>query len=119
MRRRHAKFVSLPSVLTALLLDAGASRELGMPLRADMNAEILAWLSPPSLRKLNDTWQAHGFGHPAEVNEIVREWLEEGSHRRLEIVVPGIQQMPPFLLPLAEQVELTPASATTYLERFL
>jgi hypothetical protein len=55
----------------------------------------------------------------AEVNEIVREWLEEGSHRRLEIVVPGIQQLPPFLLPLAEQVELTPASATTYLERFL
>jgi hypothetical protein len=55
----------------------------------------------------------------AEVNEIVREWLEEENHRRLEIVVPGIQQMPPFLLPLAEQVELTPASATTYLERFL
>jgi hypothetical protein len=55
----------------------------------------------------------------AEVNEIVREWLEEASHRRLEIVVPGIQRLPPFLLPLAEQVELTPASATTYLERFL
>jgi len=55
----------------------------------------------------------------AEVNEIVREWLEEGSHRRLEIVVPGIQQLPPFVLPLAEQVELTPASATSYLERFL
>ena len=55
----------------------------------------------------------------AEVNEIVREWLEAAGHRRLEIVLPGKPQVPPFLRPLADQVVLTPASATTYLERFL
>jgi hypothetical protein len=54
-----------------------------------------------------------------EIDEIVSEWLAASGHRRLEIVAPGIQQMPPFLRPLAERVELTPASATTYLERFL
>jgi hypothetical protein len=54
----------------------------------------------------------------SEVNEIVGEWLQTSSHRRLEIVVPAIQQTPPFLLPLSRQVELVPASATTYLERF-
>lgn len=54
-----------------------------------------------------------------EVNGIVREWLEAAGHRRLEIVLPGKPQIPPFLLPLAGQVALTPASATTYLERYL
>jgi len=54
-----------------------------------------------------------------EVNEIVGEWLEASGQRRLEIVLPGIAQLPPFLQPLVGQVELTPASATTYLERFL
>lgn len=54
-----------------------------------------------------------------EVNEIVREWLEGAGHRRLEIVAPGIIMVPPFLQPLVEQVELTPASATTWFERFL
>jgi hypothetical protein len=58
-------------VLTALLLGAGASRELGMPLRVDINAELLAWLGPDSLRRLNGTWRARGFGHPDEVIEDV------------------------------------------------
>jgi hypothetical protein len=55
----------------------------------------------------------------AEVNEIVREWLEAADHRRLEIVAPAVALLPPFLCPLAERVQLTPASATTWLERFL
>jgi hypothetical protein len=54
----------------------------------------------------------------AEVNQIVVEWLSTIAHRRLEIVAPSIQQLPPFFGPVAGQVELTPASATTYLERF-
>jgi len=66
-------------VLTALLLGAGASRELGMPLRADINAEILAWLSPASLRKLAATWQARGFGYPDEVIEDVARLLDQSS----------------------------------------
>jgi hypothetical protein len=61
-----------------------------------------------------------GYGlTDGEVNDIVREWLEAATDRRLEIVLPGARQLPEFLLPLSAQVELTSASATTYLERFL
>jgi len=60
----------------------------------------------------------HGMGD-AEINEIVHEWLQASNHRRLEIVLPGIQLTPRFLLELSDQVELTPCSATSYLERFL
>ena len=52
-----------------------------------------------------------------EVNEILRDWLESSGARQLEIVVPGIAQGPPFLESLSAQIELTPASATTYLEQ--
>jgi hypothetical protein len=52
----------------------------------------------------------------AEINEILGDWLGSSGARRLEIVAPGSAQVPPFLEPLAAQVELTPASATTYLE---
>jgi hypothetical protein len=66
-------------VFTALLLGAGASRELGMPLRTDISAEILAWLSPASLRKLNATWRARGFGHPDEVIENIAGMLDKAT----------------------------------------
>ena len=52
----------------------------------------------------------------AEINDILREWLEASGTRQLDIVVPGISEVPSFLLPLSAQIELTPASATTYLE---
>jgi len=42
-----------------------------MPLRADVNAELLAWLNPDSLRRLNATWRGRGSGHPDEVIEDV------------------------------------------------
>lgn len=42
-----------------------------MPLRAEVNAELLAWLNPDSLRRLNATWRSRGFGHPDEVIEDV------------------------------------------------
>jgi len=48
-----------------------------MPLRADISAEILAWLSPASLRKLNATWRARGFGQPDEVIEDVARILDQ------------------------------------------
>jgi hypothetical protein len=63
-------------VFTALLLGAGASRELGMPLRSDINADILAWLTPASLRKLNATWRGRGYGHSDEVIEDTARFLE-------------------------------------------
>lgn len=48
-----------------------------MPLRSDINAELLAWLSPTALRRLNDTWRTRGFGHPPEVIEDVAGFLDE------------------------------------------
>jgi hypothetical protein len=44
---------------------------MGMPLRTEINAELLAWLNPDSLRRLNATWRSRGFGHPDEVIEDV------------------------------------------------
>jgi hypothetical protein len=52
-----------------------------------------------------------------DVNEIVHAWLQASAAHHLEIVIPGIAQVPPFLQPLSAQVELVPASATIYLER--
>jgi hypothetical protein len=50
-----------------------------MPLRADISAEILAWLSPASLRKLNATWRSRGFGHPDEIIEDLAGTLDEAT----------------------------------------
>jgi hypothetical protein len=50
-----------------------------MPLRADLNAELLAWLSPTALRRLNDTWRGRGFGHPDEIIEDVARFLGEDA----------------------------------------
>ena len=58
----------------------------------------------------------YSFGD-SDINEVVQDWLAGAEARRLEIVVPGATHVPGFLQPLAAQVELTPSSATTYLER--
>lgn len=47
-----------------------------MPLRADVNADLLAWLTPAALRRLNATWRARGFGHPEAVVDEVAGYLE-------------------------------------------
>lgn len=47
-----------------------------MPLRSDVNADILAWLTPASLRKLNATWRGRGYGHADEVIEDTARFLE-------------------------------------------
>jgi hypothetical protein len=66
-------------VLTALFLGAGASRELGMPLRDELNAEIIAWLTPTSLHKINSAWRARGFGHPDKVIDDLARVLESSD----------------------------------------
>ena len=66
-------------MLTALLLGAGASRELGMPLRDELNAEIVAWLTPTSLRKINTTWRARGYGHPDQIIDDLTRILESSE----------------------------------------
>ena len=62
--------------MLALLLGAGASRELGMPVREELNAEILAWLNPASLRKINVSWRARGYGYPDDIISSVVQALE-------------------------------------------
>jgi hypothetical protein len=109
--------------------DGGQPRLLGRTLRASAARLTDPFPQLMQRRRLEyfrgslaqvDRLAAIGYSlTDAEVNEIVREWLEAMSHRRLEIVTPGIAVMPPFLRPVAEQVELTPTSATTWLERAL
>ena len=62
--------------MLAFLLGAGASRELGMPIRAELNAELLGWLNPASLRKINDSWRARGYGYSDDIIAHVVEALD-------------------------------------------
>jgi hypothetical protein len=57
----------------------------------------------------------YGFGD-VHVNQTLREWLEFSAERHLEIVAPGVKQIPSSLLHLAPQVTLTDAAATDYLD---
>jgi hypothetical protein len=57
----------------------------------------------------------YGFGD-VHINSVIREWLEFAADRRIEIVSPGAKQIPPFLLHIAPQVKLTPATASDYLD---
>lgn len=56
---------------TGLLLGAGASYELGMPLVGELTAEIRNWLTPDKLRELNEGWrlQFKGGGYSDEILE--------------------------------------------------
>jgi hypothetical protein len=50
------------------------------------------------------------------VNTVFREWLELSPDRRLEIVAPVEQQVPPLLLHLAPQIKVVKSTATEYLD---
>jgi len=58
----------------------------------------------------------YGMGDE-EVNEILLDWLSGDGSRRLEIVGPCTDSLPPFLAGHAGQITLTPSSTTTYLEK--
>jgi len=58
----------------------------------------------------------YGFGD-LHINQIIRDWLESSAERRLEIVGPKVNSVPPFLLHLSLQVTLIDATATDYLDR--
>lgn len=60
---------------TALLFGAGASRELGMPMREQLNAEILSWLNPATARSINAARRTRGVGHPDEMIEALASEL--------------------------------------------
>ena len=57
----------------------------------------------------------YGFAD-LHINAIIRQWLEFTSTRQLEIVNPGITEIPAFLLHLAPQVEIIPSGATEYFD---
>jgi hypothetical protein len=48
----------------------------------------------------------YGFGDD-HINQVIRRWLEFADARRIEIVCPGIKNIPTFLLHLTTQVTLT------------
>jgi hypothetical protein len=50
-----------------------------MPLRDELNAEIVAWLTPTSLRKIAAVWRARSSGHPDEVIEDLVKVLESSD----------------------------------------
>lgn len=60
-----------PSDLTGLLLGAGASYDLGMPLVWELTRELKSWLKPEKLRNLNLRWRSGGpgFGYQDSVIE--------------------------------------------------
>lgn len=59
--------------LTGLLLGAGASYDIGMPLASELTKELKNWLTPAKLRWLNDTWQKQGAGYSeATIDDFAR-----------------------------------------------
>ena len=53
--------------LTGLLLGAGASYDVAMPLAWELTGELKRWLTSDKLEELNDGWRAHGLGYSDEV----------------------------------------------------
>ena len=47
-----------------------------MPLRGELNAEILSWLTPTSLRNINQARKTRGLGHPDDIIESMVASLE-------------------------------------------
>jgi len=50
-----------------------------MPLREELNAEIVAWLTPTSLRRINSAWRSRGFGHSDEVIDDLSRRLQSSD----------------------------------------
>ena len=49
--------------LTGVLLGAGASYDVGMPLAMELTDELKRWLTPDKLMELNRVWRARGLGY--------------------------------------------------------
>ena len=66
------------SGLTGLLLGAGASYDLGMPLVWELTNELKKWLTPEKLRELNRFWLNTGeeFGYPDTTIEDLCQILQ-------------------------------------------
>jgi hypothetical protein len=94
--------VTEPMPLTGLLLGAGASVEVGLPLVGELTEELKNELTPDKLRELNAGWRAQGTGYPDTILEdfasvLVRDemhyesllgYLETQSRRFLSLLQP-------------------------------
>ena len=49
--------------LTGLLLGAGSSYDIGMPLTVELTAQLKDWLTPAKLRSLNNGWRSQDGGY--------------------------------------------------------
>lgn len=61
--------------MKALLLGAGASYELGLPLVWELTRELKNWLTPEKLDQLNEIWRAQGGGYSDEVISLIKDLL--------------------------------------------
>ncbi len=61
--------------ISALLLGAGASSQLGMPLTWELTRELKDWLTPPMYIELNEHWKSAGLGHREDNVQLVCELL--------------------------------------------
>ncbi len=67
--------------LTGLLIGAGASYEIGMPLVKDLTSELKAWLTPEKLRALNKVWKDKQGGYSnAVIDDLSNMLLLDGQH---------------------------------------
>lgn len=57
----------------------------------------------------------YGFGD-LHINQVMRDWLGFSAGRSIEIVNPGLKDIPSFLLHLAPQVTLVDSGATDYFD---
>ena len=59
--------------LTGLLLGAGASYDIGMPLASELTTELTDWLTPAKLEWLNSMWQQQEGGYSeATIDDFAR-----------------------------------------------
>jgi hypothetical protein len=58
----------------------------------------------------------YGFGD-VHINNVIRSWIEFSADRNIDIVSPGIKNIPPFLLHVAPQVKLSATTATDYFDK--
>ena len=64
---------------TGLLIGAGASYELGMPLVWELTTELKNWLTAEKLRGFDAGWRQQGGGHPDEVIDDFASVLERSD----------------------------------------
>jgi hypothetical protein len=69
--------------LTGLLLGAGVSYEVGMPLVWDITNELKRWLTPDKLRAFNAGWRDHGGGYPdLVIDDVAAALIRPELHSR-------------------------------------